>query len=110
MYVWVYACACVCVCMYLYIDMDILRYMHEYVFVFMFVIVFSVTFCVHTISFDWNLVCFCPACTLLPQERRRRLCDLPICMDGHMVFRASSVGMHFIIFFSSFLCILVNLA
>ena len=56
----------VCVCMYMYIGVDILRFMHEYVFVcgdmflFMLVIVFAVTICAHTISFDGNLVCFCP--------------------------------------------------
>ena len=40
--------------------------MHEYVLVYMLVTVFTITSCAHTISFDGNLVCFCPINTLLP--------------------------------------------
>ena len=65
-------------------------------FVFMFVTVFTAKFCVPIISFDGNLACFCPVYTLFPQERRRRLGDLPVCMYWHMVFRAAPVDMHFV--------------
>ena len=108
--VYAYVClcvhVCVYVCMYKYIGMDILRFMHVYVLVFMLVAVFTVRFCAHIISFDDNLVYFCPAPSILPQERRCRLVDLPVCKDWHTVFRASSVNMHFI-FFMSFFCVYV---
>ena len=93
----------------MYIDMDILRIMHEYVFVFMLVAVFTATFCAGIILFDGNPFCFSPFYTLLPQERRRELGDLPVCVNRHMVFCASSVNMHFI-FLYRFLCTRVNLA
>ena len=87
--------------MFIYVFMgvciNILRFMHEHVFVckrmfvFMLVTVFNVTFCAHILSSDSNLACFCPVYILLPQERRHRLGDLPIHMDCHMAFRASSM-------------------
>ena len=58
--------------------------------------------CVHIISFDGNLVCFCLVYTLLSQERRTRLGEQPVWMDWHMAFHASSADMHFILFVSFF--------
>ena len=71
-------------------------------FVYVLFTVFTVMFCAHIILFDGNFVCFCPVYLLLPQERRRRLSYLPVCMDWHVVFRASSGDIHFIFFISFF--------
>ena len=66
--------------MYVYVhtlDMNILRY--EYVFVFMVITVFTVT--LYAISFAGNLVCL----DISLPERRRRLGDLLVCMDWHIM-------------------------
>ena len=98
---YLYMCVYACVRMHLYmhvnISMSMPKFMQEYVFVcermfvFMLIIVFAVTFCAHVILFDDNLVCFCPAYTLLVQERRRTLGDLPVYMSWFMILRIVQV-------------------